>query len=492
MHTRQGFYADPIYGGNRDRIGWKVIGFPGPASLNEVHTGRYSTLPGSPRARPQDQGVPRWPISPSPADRGLHHRCRRFRRGRRQGPDRSRRQGRGAGERPVAQAGDLRRRRARQHQPLQSLARPAAQPAHLARDRRRRSAAAKCSARCRRWSAAARSTGRAGCRASPPNDFRLRTVAGDLPGTTLADWPITYDELEPYYVKVEWAFGVSGQAGANRFEGPSSGGYPCPPMPMSRYAQKFHQGLQRARLEFVPDAAGGAVAPVQRPHGDGDQRLRPAARRPDRHALVRAQCFRSGRCGNRPFRAPARLLCARIALDGQGRIKAAVYQDADGDMVEQEADLFILACGAMETARLLLLSKSGRFPNGLANGSDLVGRNVTFHEYSAAVGTYDDPIYAWAGGGYVSASTSSTTSTMQRAASSPAATSPWPVSASRCRSTGACRARRPGAPKPRRSTAIISTIRWRSPWCCTTCRGTTTESTSTTRWSTPGACRWPG
>ena len=44
MHTRQGFYADPIYGGNKDRIGWQVIGFPGPASLNEVFTGRYSTL----------------------------------------------------------------------------------------------------------------------------------------------------------------------------------------------------------------------------------------------------------------------------------------------------------------------------------------------------------------------------------------------------------------------------------------------------------------
>ena len=44
MHTRQGFYADPIYGGNRDRIGWQVIGFPGPTSLAEVHNGTYSTL----------------------------------------------------------------------------------------------------------------------------------------------------------------------------------------------------------------------------------------------------------------------------------------------------------------------------------------------------------------------------------------------------------------------------------------------------------------
>jgi gluconate 2-dehydrogenase gamma chain len=45
LHTRQGFLADPIYGGNRDRAGWDVIGFPGPSSLAEVHAGRYSTLP---------------------------------------------------------------------------------------------------------------------------------------------------------------------------------------------------------------------------------------------------------------------------------------------------------------------------------------------------------------------------------------------------------------------------------------------------------------
>jgi choline dehydrogenase-like flavoprotein len=52
----------------------------------------------------------------------------------------------------------------------------------------------------------------------------------------------------------------------------------------------------------------------------------------------------------------------------------------------------------------LLLSRSGRFPTGLANGSDLVGRNLTLHEYSAAIGVFDEPIYAWAGGGYVAVS----------------------------------------------------------------------------------------
>lgn len=238
-----------------------------------------------------------------------------------------------------------------------------------------------------------------------PNDFRLRTVAGELAGSSLTDWPVSYDEIEPYYLKVEWAFGVSGEAGANRFEGPRSGGYPCPPMPMSRYAQKFHQGCSALGWNSfpTPQAAlsrpfGGRKATVvsafAQQHGD------PTGTRSSALNVFIPHAVATGNFELRPD-----CLVRELVLDSQGRIRAAIYQDADGNLVEQEAGLFILACGAVETARLMLLSKSGRFPNGLANGSDLVGRNVTFHEYSAAVGTYEDPIYAWAGGGYVSAST---------------------------------------------------------------------------------------
>jgi gluconate 2-dehydrogenase gamma chain len=60
LHTRQGFYADPIYGGNRDRVGWEAIGFPGPESLAEVHSGRYSTLAWFAEHQPDyDDGNPR-------------------------------------------------------------------------------------------------------------------------------------------------------------------------------------------------------------------------------------------------------------------------------------------------------------------------------------------------------------------------------------------------------------------------------------------------
>ncbi len=77
-----------------------------------------------------------------------------------------------------------------------------------------------------------------------------------------------------------------------------------------------------------------------------------------------------------------------LTADGaDGSVKSRFIRTPTAISSSRTQIVFILACGAVESARLLLLSQSARFPNGLANGSDLVGRNVTFHEYSAAVGT---------------------------------------------------------------------------------------------------------
>lgn len=236
------------------------------------------------------------------------------------------------------------------------------------------------------------------------NDFRLRSIAGDLPGTTLADWPISYAELEPYYTKVEWAFGVSGRGGVNRHESFRSKDYPTPPLPSTRYGKKFYEGCRKLGYNAFPTPMAalsqpynGRPATVQsafaQQHGD------PTGTRSSALSVWIPDALQTERFDLRPD-----CYVHEIRVDEQGRCKSAIYQDADGEFVEQEADIFILACGAVETARLMLLSRSARFPTGLANGSDLVGRNVTFHEYSAAVGVFDDPIYAWAGGGYVAAS----------------------------------------------------------------------------------------
>jgi choline dehydrogenase-like flavoprotein len=236
------------------------------------------------------------------------------------------------------------------------------------------------------------------------SDFKLRSIAGDVPGTTLVDWPITYADLEPYYTQVEWSFGVSGGGGINKFESFRSKDYPCPPLPATRYSQKFHQGCRKLGYNSFPTPMAALSRPYNgRPvtvqsafaqqHGD------PTGTRSSALSVFVPDALKTGRYDLRPD-----CYVHEIAVDEHGRCKSAVYQDADGDFIEQEADVFVLACGAVESARLMLLSRSRRFPHGLANDSDLVGRNATFHEYSAAVGVFEDPIYAWAGGGYVAAS----------------------------------------------------------------------------------------
>jgi choline dehydrogenase-like flavoprotein len=236
------------------------------------------------------------------------------------------------------------------------------------------------------------------------SDFRLRSIVGDIPGTTLVDWPISYADLEPYYTEVEWAFGVSGAGGVNKFEGFRSKDYPCPPLPSTRYGVKFHAGCRKLGYNSFPTPMAALSRPYNgRPvtvqsafaqqHGD------PTGTRSSALSVFVPDALKTGRYDLRPD-----CYVHEITVDEHGRCKSAVYQDADGDFIEQEADIFILSCGAIESARLLLLSRSARFPGGLANGSDLVGRNATFHEFSAAVGVFEDPIYAWAGGGYVAAS----------------------------------------------------------------------------------------
>jgi choline dehydrogenase-like flavoprotein len=236
------------------------------------------------------------------------------------------------------------------------------------------------------------------------SDFKLRSIVGDVPGTTLVDWPISYADLEPYYTEVEWAFGVSGAGGVNKFEGFRSKEYPCPPLPATRYGQKFQEGCRKLGYNSFPTPMAALSRPYNgRPvtvqsafaqqHGD------PTGTRSSALSVFVPDALKTGRYDLRPD-----CYVHEITVDERGRCKSAVYQDTGGDFVEQEADIFILACGAIESARLLLLSRSARFPHGLANGSDLVGRNATFHEFSAAVGVFEDPIYAWAGGGYVAAS----------------------------------------------------------------------------------------
>lgn len=239
-------------------------------------------------------------------------------------------------------------------------------------------------------------------------DFKMRSLHGDIDGASLADWPITYDDLEPYYTRIEWEFGVSGVQGANKHEGRRSKGYPCPPPPLSRYGKVFYDAMAKLGHSAFPMPQ----AIVTTPHkgrtptanaGFVQQFGDPTDGRSTTQRVFTPDALATGR-----YELRTDCYVYEVTVGSDGRAKGALYADPQGRMVEQEASAVIVCCGAVESARLLLASTSARFPDGLANSSGQLGRNATFHDYFFAIGLFDrqlhDPLYGWAGN-YVNGTT---------------------------------------------------------------------------------------
>ena len=213
-------------------------------------------------------------------------------------------------------------------------------------------------------------------------DFDERSRLGALPGTTFEDWPITYAELEPYYTKVEWEVGVSGLAGASPFDPPRSKPYPMPPLPVKSSGVLFERGARKLGLHPFP--APMAITSV--PYGG-----RPACAhcgfcigygcemRAKSSALYTTlpDAEATGLCEVR-----ARSYVSRIETSGAGRVTGVTYFDAARREQFQKARAVVVCANGAESARLLLMSASARFPEGLANSSGMVGRNLMFNTYT--------------------------------------------------------------------------------------------------------------
>ncbi len=214
-------------------------------------------------------------------------------------------------------------------------------------------------------------------------DFRTHSTEG-----VGADWPIAYDDLRPYYEKVEREFGVAGECGPFA---PETYTLPMPPHRMNWHAQVLARGARRLGAQpFAPPIAINSVA------YDG----RPA-------------CCYCGWCGSgcstgantylaraeqRGARVASRAFVHRLIYDAaKGRVTGVEYQDATGCNHRAQARVVVLAAHAFETPRLLLLSANGTFPEGLANSSGQVGRNFMSHPTWQVFGTFDEPIHAWKG-----------------------------------------------------------------------------------------------
>jgi choline dehydrogenase-like flavoprotein len=224
-------------------------------------------------------------------------------------------------------------------------------------------------------------------------DFQERSLLGPIDGTGFADWPISYSELEPYYARVDWEIGVSGAPGP--FDPPRSRPYPVPPMPVKSSGVLLEKGALKLGLHPQP----APVAILSQPHNK-----RPACvhcgfcmgfgcevnAKSSTLAAMIPLAEATGRCEIRPL-----ATVFRIETDRRGRVTEVVYRDAAGAEQAQKARVVVLSANGAETPRLLFLSESARFPDGLANSSGLVGKYLMGNGHSVAHAEFEHPLNDW-------------------------------------------------------------------------------------------------
>jgi choline dehydrogenase-like flavoprotein len=225
------------------------------------------------------------------------------------------------------------------------------------------------------------------------NDFRMRSVYGPVEGSTLADWPIHYEDLEPYYEKAEWEIGVSGDDSGNIFKAPRKKALPMPPLPPGTEHQVLESAAKRLGLHpfhipmlrnSVPYNGRGACMRCRWCVGFACE----VDAKNGTHNTVIPKAMASGNCDLR-----TECVVKEILTDDRGHATGIAYFDAANHLQEQPADFVIVSASATESARLLLNSKSRLFPNGLGNRYDWVGRNLQGHAYTGAMGLMESEVY---------------------------------------------------------------------------------------------------
>ena len=223
-----------------------------------------------------------------------------------------------------------------------------------------------------------------------PIDFNERSVIGAISGTALADWPISYEELEPYYTKVDWEVGVSGVPGPN--DPARSRPYPHPPLPVKSSGVLFERGAKK--LGFAPHVAPMAILSEPRPGRSACAHCGACMgymcemnAKSSTMATMIPEAEATGRCEIR-----AESTVHRIELNEAGRVRDVVYFDRDGAVQAQAAKAVVLCANGAETPRILFMSESSRFPQGLSNGSGMVGKHLMFNGGSLVNAWFEEPL----------------------------------------------------------------------------------------------------
>jgi gluconate 2-dehydrogenase alpha chain len=238
------------------------------------------------------------------------------------------------------------------------------------------------------------------------DDFQARTNTitrygfSALPeGTTLADWPLNYAELEPFYDKTERELGVSGKAGnlqgkkvdgGNPFEAPRQRDYPLPPLKVDQSGVLFEAGTKKlGHHPFSTPRAILSEAYNGRPgctycgfcQGFG-------CHVGAKSSILVTKLPEADATGN--FKLITGAMCYRVNSDKSGRVTGVSYYGPDGSDNTVEAEIVVLGTFVYDNTRLLLLSKTEKFPDGLANSNGHVGKHFMAHVMAGAFAGFDD------------------------------------------------------------------------------------------------------
>jgi len=203
-----------------------------------------------------------------------------------------------------------------------------------------------------------------------PADFEMHRRYG-----VAVDWPISYQELEPYYLKAELSLGVAGDS-SDDHGSPRSGNYPMRPIPMPYSDQMVAERLSKYKVPVkVFPAARNSQPYHDRPTCCGNNTCTPIC-------PIGAQYSANTDVENAQ-RLGAKLIEQAVAyrfdIDENSKITAAYYKTPDGASHKITAKWFVLAANSIETPRLLLMAANSQRPNGMANSSGMVGRNLMDH-----------------------------------------------------------------------------------------------------------------
>ena len=218
-----------------------------------------------------------------------------------------------------------------------------------------------------------------------PNDFQIKSLYG-----VGVDWPIRYEDLEPFYQEAEEIMGVSGA--------PNTGSPRQKPFPMEPVAEVYAMRRLRERLASDFPVVSNTTARNSRPYDDrpacvGNNSCQPIC-------PVDAQ-YHGGLAAAAAEAAGVQLIpnanVYKLEHDERGRVAAALYYDPDKASHRVTGKTFVVAANGIESPRLLLLSTSDKFPKGLANGFDMVGRHLMDHPSTSL--TFDADEDVWLGRG---------------------------------------------------------------------------------------------